>query len=137
MLHTQEDIQRLANKLHPGRFSDMSPKMAAMLSGILGESWTEPVIHHMAITSDGHLIDGVPGGGYLGVAADLERNVYNLLQVADLTPNETRLFLALYRNWINPDYRNPDLNFGGWMYYSPFQEMLKDHTKYLKWVGAS
>jgi hypothetical protein len=43
----------LASKLHPDRFSAMSGKMAAIVGYILGESWTEPEIVALSVTSDG------------------------------------------------------------------------------------
>lgn len=41
----------LADKLHPDRYSAMSGKMAAIVGYILGESWTEPVIGALSVTS--------------------------------------------------------------------------------------
>lgn len=46
----------LARKLHPDRFSAMSGKMAAIVAFILGESWTEPEIAALAVTSDGFVL---------------------------------------------------------------------------------
>jgi hypothetical protein len=43
----------IADKLHPDRFSAMSGKMAAIVAYILGESWTEPEIAALSVTSDG------------------------------------------------------------------------------------
>lgn len=43
----------LADKLHPDRFTAMSGRMAAILGYILGESWTEPEIPYLSVTSDG------------------------------------------------------------------------------------
>lgn len=116
----------LVTKLHPARYSDMSPKMAAILSGVLGTDWATPVLHHMPITSDGHLMTS---RGHFGSAVDLERNVYNLIQVAELTDEELSLFLDLYSAWAIPDYRNPNAEYNpDWVYYAPFQAMLKERV---------
>ena len=48
----------LAEKLHPDRFSAMSGKMAAIIGYILGESWTEPEIAALSVTSDGFVLTG-------------------------------------------------------------------------------
>ncbi len=34
----------LTEKLHPDRFTAMSPKMTAIIAYVLGEEWTEPHI---------------------------------------------------------------------------------------------
>lgn len=43
----------LPPKLYPERFTDMSGKMAAIVGYVLGESWTEPAIAALSVTSDG------------------------------------------------------------------------------------
>jgi hypothetical protein len=43
----------LTEKLNPDRFSEMSGKMAAIVAYILAESWTEPEITALSVTSDG------------------------------------------------------------------------------------
>jgi hypothetical protein len=61
----------VANKLHPDRFPAMSGKMAAIVGYILGESWTEPDISALSVTSDGFVTTEAE---FLGEAADLDRN---------------------------------------------------------------
>lgn len=39
-----EVMPTLTEKLHPSRFSEMSPFMAAIVAYVLGEAWTEPAI---------------------------------------------------------------------------------------------
>jgi len=39
----------LAEKLHPDRFTEMSPLMAAIAGYVLGESWTDPKIAEIAV----------------------------------------------------------------------------------------
>lgn len=40
----------LTEKLHPARFSEMSPLMAAIVGFVRGESFTEPTIAEIAIS---------------------------------------------------------------------------------------
>ena len=83
----------LAEKLHPDRFSAMSGKMAAIVGYILAESWTEPEIAALSVTSDGYVLtDAV----FFGEAADLDRNLLNLLVAAEVTPDERADFERLY-----------------------------------------
>ena len=44
----------LAEKLHPDRFTAMSPKMTAIVAYVLGEHWTDPEIQWMSVSSDGY-----------------------------------------------------------------------------------
>ena len=83
----------LSDKLHPTQFSDMSPKLGAIVACILGENWTSPRLSHLSITSDGFVVSG---DHFIGSAQDLQRNIDNLLEVADLTKEETRVFWELY-----------------------------------------
>ena len=91
----------LTDKLHPNRFSAMSGKMAAIVGYILGESWTEPEIDALSVTSDGFVLTDVE---FFGEAADLDRNLLNLLVVAELTPAERAEFERLYRKRVD-DWR--------------------------------
>lgn len=91
----------LASKLRPERFTDMSGKMAAIVGYILGESWTEPEIVALSVTSDGYVTTDAE---FFGEAADLDRNILNLLVAADLTPDERAEFERLYRERVD-DWR--------------------------------
>ncbi len=91
----------LARKLHPERFTDMSGKMAAIVGYILGESWTEPAITALSVTSDGFV---TTESEFMGEAADLDRNLLNLLIAAELTPDERAEFERLYRERVD-DWR--------------------------------
>ena len=91
----------LASKLHPERFTDMSGKMAAIVGHILGESWTEPAIAALSVTSDGFV---TTESEFMGEAADLDRNLLNLLVAAELTPDERAEFERLYRERVD-DWR--------------------------------
>jgi hypothetical protein len=83
----------LAGKLHPDRFSAMSGKMAAIVGYILGESWTEPEIAALSVTSDGFVLTDAE---FFGEAADLDRNLLNLLVAAEVTPEERADFERRY-----------------------------------------
>lgn len=91
----------LAEKLRPDRFSAMSGKMAAIVGYILGESWTEPEIAALSVTSDGYV---TTDSEFFGEAADLDRNLLNLLLAADLTSEERSKFERLYKERVD-DWR--------------------------------
>ena len=95
-----KDIHKsLSTKLHPKNFTDMSAKMAFILSAILGTSWAtgpqgeEPSCTYFTITSDKMIVSG---NMFIGDARDLENNISNLLSVAELTEEEEDLFYMLY-----------------------------------------
>ena len=85
----------LATKLNPGRFTEMSGKMAAIVGCIIGEKFTEPQMAELIVTTDGFLqarLEGDIGfNEFIGAFADLERNWHNLLESADLEPDEKEL----------------------------------------------
>lgn len=92
------------DKLHPRRFPNMSPKMAAILGCILGEKYTEPAIEALCVTSDGCLLAQHEGdigfNDFMGTSRDLERNWRNLLDAAELTEAEREAADALYRQHV-------------------------------------
>ena len=53
---------KLVEKLNPARYPYMSGKMAAIVGCILGESFTEPEIAELVVTSDGYLLALVEQG---------------------------------------------------------------------------
>lgn len=79
----------------------MSGKMAAIIAYILGESWTEPEIAALSVTSDGFVLTDAE---FFGEAADLDRNLLNLLVAAEVTPEERADFERLYRERVD-DWR--------------------------------
>jgi len=91
----------LAEKLRPDRFSEMSGKMAAIVGYILGESWTEPEIVALSVTSDGFV---TTESEFMGEAADLDRNILNLLVAAELSAEERAEFERRYRDRVD-DWR--------------------------------
>lgn len=85
----------LAHKLDPRRFSEMSPKMAAILAFILGDEadWeTDPAIVELTVTSDGILFAGDTSdplaNAILGRADELAANLSRLADAAELTEAE-------------------------------------------------
>ena len=90
----------LAQKLHPGRFPGMSPKMAAIVGCILGRPFTQPSISELVITSDGCVLARHKGdigyNDFIGARSDLERNWNRLLDVAGLTNGERQLARRMY-----------------------------------------
>jgi hypothetical protein len=101
MPSVSEVIVTLAGKLQPDRFSAMSGKMAAIVAFILGESWTTPEIAALSVTSDGFVLTDAE---FFGEAADLDRNLLNLLVAAEVTPEERSEFELLYRERVD-DWR--------------------------------
>jgi hypothetical protein len=67
----------------------------------LGESWSEPEITALSVTSDGFV---TMESEFLGEAADLDRNILNLLVAADLSAEERAEFERMYRERVD-DWR--------------------------------
>jgi len=79
------------SKLHPARFSGISPLMAAIVGGILGTSWTSPTLVGFAVTSDGFVLACEESGGFdhfISSLSEVRRNWVNLLDAARLTLEE-------------------------------------------------
>ena len=79
----------------------MSGKMAAIVGYILGVSWTEPEIAALSVTSDGFVLTDAE---FFGEAADLDRNLLNLLVAAEATMDERTEFERPYRERVD-DWR--------------------------------
>lgn len=99
---------KLVEKLHPRRFTGMSPRMAFLVGGILGQRWATCPRHrtssgNLSITSDGYLL-ACEGNCFIGSVEDWERNLTELLQVADLTTEERAEWEALYASKVT-DWR--------------------------------
>lgn len=84
----------LETKLHPGRFTAMSSKMAAIASYVLGigDRWAKPAITGMMVTSDGYVMASLEGdlgyNAFIGSRTDLVSNWLRLLDAAGLTKAE-------------------------------------------------
>ena len=87
-----ESLTGWKKKLFPGRFKGMSGKMAAIVGYICEETYTNPAISELVVTSDGFVMAQHVGdcgaNDMLGSRLDLLRNWKNLLDAADLTPKE-------------------------------------------------
>lgn len=99
-------MKTLIEKLHPRRFPNMSPKMAAIVGYILDEEFTEPYIADILITSDHFVLarhaNDIGFNDFLGHKSDLENNWQNLLKLThDLTDEERAQAQALYAEKIH------------------------------------
>ena len=93
---------KLGDLLHPRRFSAMSPKMTAIVAYVLGEHWTEPEVAWLSVSSDGHVVSDAH---FIGSGQDLDRNIANLLDAAELTEEQRREWHVLYCAKVD-DWRN-------------------------------
>lgn len=97
----------LKTKLSPGRFTDMSPKMAAIVGCIVGECWTSPGIIELSVTSDGFVtgFDTNHRSPFLGTYQELCDNWARLLDAAGLddaerTEAEQKFAQRLDTRWL-------------------------------------
>lgn len=86
-------MNALIQKLHPHRFPNMSPKMAAIVGHIFGIEITDPVIDALFVTSDGFVLAQHAGdcgaNCFIGSYEQLRNNWVRLLNATyDLTPGE-------------------------------------------------
>ncbi|NOT00468.1 MAG: hypothetical protein HOP29_07550 [Phycisphaerales bacterium] len=90
----------LAQKLHPDRFTEMSPFMAAIVGYVLGETLTDPAIAEITVSESEDLVyvRKAGGVGFSGVQSltDLRNNWNHLLDAAGLTPDERREAMRLF-----------------------------------------
>ncbi len=94
----------LVDKLRPDRFTAMSGKMAAIVGYILDESFSDPAISELVVSSDGLVLAQVKGevgaDDMLGTEKDLNRNLLTLIQAAGLREEEISEFGRLQRERI-------------------------------------
>lgn len=85
----------LAAKLHPGRFPNMSPKMAAIVGCVLGRDWTNPRLAQIQVLGDGSVLGRHLGdigfNDFIGHRDDLTDNWTRLLDCAGLSQKEREL----------------------------------------------
>ena len=95
-----EGSMLLKAKLHPSRFTAMSPKMAAIVGYIINMPLASPEIVELAITSDSFVLARLEGdcgyNDFIGHVSDFVRNCENLLIAAELTPTEIAEWRSLY-----------------------------------------
>src|ERR1700674_3413262 len=88
-----DEAMSLTAKLHPDRFTAMSPKMTALIGYVLGEQWPEPGINWKFVSADGYT---TTDADFLGDAADLDRNIRELLIAPQLLATSDRIFPACF-----------------------------------------
>jgi hypothetical protein len=90
----------LAEKMHPDRFTEMSPFMSAIVAYVLGQSWTTPQIAEIAVSEQEDLVYvrtvGSVGFDSVQNLTDLRNNWNRLLDAADLTPSERQEAVRLF-----------------------------------------
>jgi hypothetical protein len=106
----QTDIPAmLIAKFHINRFPGMSSKMGAILGCILGQSWTNPELIELTVTSDGMLLGRQSNdcgfNEFLGSESDLQSNWERLLNAVansstGLTKDERTMMEALYQSAV-------------------------------------
>jgi hypothetical protein len=83
--------------------------MAAIVGYVLDQDWTSPALAELAITSDGFVLgrrrDDIGCNEWIGSVADLERNVRNLLDAAELDSAERTEWGHRYTAKVT-DWRN-------------------------------
>lgn len=82
-------MSELAQELHPDRFTEMSPFLAAITAYVLDESWTDPQIAEITVseTEDVVYVRKARAIGFDGIHSltDLRNNWNRLLDAAGLT----------------------------------------------------
>jgi hypothetical protein len=96
--------EELKRKLHPGRFTGCSPKMAAIIGFIVEEQYTNPAITELVVTSDQCVLaqhsGDVGANDFMGGYSDLRNNWQNLIQAAGLTSEEAQEANNLFRSRV-------------------------------------
>lgn len=105
MLMRLSTLRPLAQKLHPDRFTEMSPFMAAIVAYVLGESWTDPAVAEITVSEAEDLvyIRKVGDVGFDGIQSltDLRNNFNRLLDAASLTPDERHEAVRLFTERVS------------------------------------
>jgi aminoglycoside/choline kinase family phosphotransferase len=83
----------------------MSSKMAAIVGYISDETYTNPAINELVVTSDGFIllehVGDVGTNDMIGGESDLLRNWNDLLDAAGLTPEERTEAEAAYQSHVH------------------------------------
>jgi hypothetical protein len=94
----------LAEKLNPNRFTAMSGFMAAVVGYVLGESFTNPQIAEITVSEEEGFAyirkEGDIGFNDIESLKDLRDNWNNLMNAADLTPDERREAVRLFKERV-------------------------------------
>lgn len=89
-----DPLMTLKARLHPSTLRT-SPRMSAVLAFALGESWTNPTIDSMTITSDGIVLTQ-QGNCVFSSFAELEDNYNGALRTVDATDAERAAFWSAF-----------------------------------------
>lgn len=94
----------LSEKLHPSRFTEMSPFMTAIVAYVLGESWTDPPIAEITASETEDLVyvrkTGATGFDGVQSLTDMRNNWNRLLDAAGLTPEERRAAVQMFNQRV-------------------------------------
>jgi hypothetical protein len=94
-------VAEIKTKLHPKRFPNMSPFMAAVVGYVLGESFTNPEIAEITVSEQENLVyirkAGAVGFDGLQSLEDLRSNWNSLMDAAGLTADERKEAVHLFR----------------------------------------
>ena len=86
------DVDEVAQKLHPARFPNMSPRMAAIVGYLMGKEYTTPTISGLCVTSDGYCLAQHAGdigfNDFIGEYSEVERNWRNLVGITEVGLSE-------------------------------------------------
>lgn len=97
-------MESLAKKLHPARFTEMSPLMAAIVAYVLGLSWTNPQIDEIAVSEAENFVyirkAGATGFDGFQSLEDLRNNWNRLLDAAELTSDERKEAVRLFNQRV-------------------------------------
>ena len=91
-------------KFHPGRFPNMSPKMAAITGFLLGQEYTTPQIVGMVVTSDKFVLAQTKGdyghNEFIGTYEDLEKNWHSLVDLIFESDELPEKEITYYKNLL-------------------------------------
>jgi hypothetical protein len=101
---TKTMLKALCKKLHPQRFTAMSPKMSAIVACVLGQKWTDPRLVALVTTSDGFVLAQREGDvgfdAFIGSESDLRSNWGRLLADAGLDEAESAAAEAAFKSAV-------------------------------------
>ena len=105
-------IDQIATKLHPSRFPNMSPRMAALVGYFLDKKWMDPQIVDLCLTTDKIVLAGTTDdwlfNNIIGPLDDFNSNFEDLISLTDLTEAELAIWNYVYYK-KHPDkyFKNP------------------------------
>ena len=95
--------ESLTAKLHPNRITGSSDQMYYIMSSILNANWVthDDGMGSFTVTSDKFVVDC---GLFFGDIGEFKRNVTGYVDVADLEPDEEKLFWTMYADRVHEPY---------------------------------